>query len=233
MIKTIIPQSIREILDLFIRFNFTRFQYKTIADRLELKVDTLIQRISRNKEYFEIDNSMRPNRISVKKGIDEVYFYRDKNKCHVCKKTIDPGRLTLKFRNPSEYDKYNWNNVISVCDECKDKDIVKREKRVKNTGVYEYKEIFIKLTYRKNPKTDDYENYYEFDELNGDEFFPIIDEEDKIASKTVADILNYFSADGWEVVHIERIMEEEYALERYQVFFKRKRNESKITGEIE
>ncbi|MEE9376740.1 MAG: hypothetical protein V3V33_01750 [Candidatus Lokiarchaeia archaeon] len=225
MIKTKIPQSIRQILDLFIRFNFTHFQYKIIADRLELKVDTLIQRISRNKEYFEIDDSQRPNRISVTKGIEELYFYRDKNRCHVCQKTIDPEILTLKFRNPSEYDKYNWNNVISVCDECKDKEIVKREKRVKKPGAYEYKEIFIKITSRRNPKTKDYENYYEFDELNGAGDFPLLDEEDNITSKTVADVLNYFSADGWEVVHIERIMEEEYALEEYQVFFKRKREE--------
>lgn len=88
-----------------------------------------------------------------------------------------------------------------------------------------FEEKFIKLTSRRNPKTDDYENYYEFDELNGDGSFPIVDEEEKIASNTVADILNYFSADGWEVVHIERILEEEYALEEYQVFFKRKRDE--------
>ena len=98
--------------------------------------------------------------------------------------------------------------------------------------MYEYKEIFIKLTTRRNPKTDDYEHYYEFDELNGAGNFQLLDVEDKITSFTVADVLNYFSADCWEVIHIERIMEEEYALEEYQVFFKRKREEEKISGEI-
>jgi len=228
MVKSKIPKSVQEILDKFFRSNLTQFSYSYLADQLGLKTDTLIQRISRNKDYFEVDDNKRPSRISVKKGIGEVYFYRNKNKCNVCQKTIDPERLTLKFRNPSEYDKFNWNNVLSVCDECKDKEIVKRVKRVKNSGIYEYKEIFIKLTSRINPKTDDYEHYYEFDELNGAGDFPLLDEEDKIASNTVADVLNYFSADGWEVIHIERIMEEEYALEEYQVFLKRKREEKKV-----
>lgn len=221
MLKSKIPKSVQEILDKFIRSNFTQFSYNYLADQLGLKTDTLIQRISRNKDYFEVDDSVRPSRILVKKGIEEVYFYRDKNKCHICQKTVDPKRLTLKFRNPYQYNKYQWDNVISVCDECKDKEIVKRVKRVKKLGVTEYKEIYIKITSRINPKTDEYENFYEFDELNGAGTFPLIDKEDKIASFTVADILNYFSADGWEVIHIERIMEEEYALEEYQVFFKR------------
>ncbi|MFW9878580.1 MAG: hypothetical protein ACFFG0_36325, partial [Candidatus Thorarchaeota archaeon] len=197
------------------------FTYSYLADKLGLKTDTLIQRISRNKEYFEVDDSVRPSRILVKKGIQEIYFYRDKNKCHICQKIVNPERLTLKFRNPSQSDKYNWNNVISVCDKCKDKDIIKRVKRVKQPGTLEYKEIFVNLTSRWNPETDDYEEHYEFDELNGNGLFPLIDEEDNIASLTVANILNYFSADGWEVVHIERILEEEYALEEYQVIFKR------------
>lgn len=226
MVKSKIPKSVQEILDKFIRSNFTRFSYTHLADQLGIKTDTLIQRISRNKDYFEVDDSKRPSRILVKKGIEEVYFYRDKNKCHICQKTVDPESLILKFRNPGHYDKYDWNNVISVCDECKDKEIVKRVKRVKKQGASEYKEIFIQITSRRNPDTNDYENYYEFDELNGAGPFPLIDGEDKIASFTVADILNYFSGDDWEVVHIERIMEEEYALEEYQVFFKRRREES-------
>jgi len=223
MIKTKIPNSIRQILDKFIQSNFRQLTYNHLADKLGLKTDTLIQRISRNKEYFDVDDSNRPSRIRVKKGIDEVYFYRDKNLCYSCHKTVNPERLTLKFRNPSHYDKYKWDNVISVCDDCKDKEIVKRVKRVRNRGTTEYKEIFIKISSIINPKTDEYDNYYEFDELNGDGIFPLLDEEDKIASYTVADILNYFSAEDWEVIHIERILEEEYALEEYQVFFKRKK----------
>jgi len=227
MIKSKIPKSVLEILDKFIRSNFTRFTYNYLADELGLKTDTLIQRISRNKDFFEVDDSKRPSRILVKKGIEDVYFYRDKNKCHICQKIVDPERLTLKFRNPIQYDKYDWGNVISVCYECKDMEIVKRVKRAKKPRAFEYKEIFINILSRRHPDTEKYETYYEFDELNGAGPFPLVDEKDKIASSTVADILNYFSADGWEVVHIERIIEEEYSLEEYQVFFKRKREEEK------
>jgi len=227
MINTKIPKSILEILDKFIQSNFRPYTYTYLADQLGLKTDTLIQRISRNKKYFEVDDSSRPSRISVKKGIPEVYFYRDKNQCHLCQKIIEPERLYLKYRNPSQYDKYRWENVISVCDECKDKEILKRVKRIKKPGALEYKEVFINLAYRTNPDTNIRESYYEFDELNGAGPFPLINEDDKVASFTIADILNYFSADGWEVIHIERIMEEEYALEEYQVFFKREREEEK------
>ena len=65
-----IPQSVQEILDVFIKSNFRRFSYKYLADQLGLKVDTVIQRISRNKEFFAIDDNERPSRISIRKGID-------------------------------------------------------------------------------------------------------------------------------------------------------------------
>ncbi len=225
MNNTKIPQSIQKIMDLFIRFHFTQFPYKTLADRLGLKVDTLIQRISRNKEYFEIDDSSRPSRISIKKGLEEIYFYRDKNTCKLCHKVVDPEKLILKFRNPYQIDKFEWNNVLSVCDECKDKEIIKKVKRVKQYGAIEYKEIYIKSTSKIDPKTDNYVYFYEFDEFDGTGQFPLLDDEGNIASNTIADILNYFSADGWELVHIDRILEDEYSLEDYQVIFKRKREE--------
>ena len=72
MIKTIIPNSIRQILDKFIHSNFQRCTYNHLADQLGLKTDTLIQRVSRNKDYFDIDDRGRPSRITVKKEIKEV-----------------------------------------------------------------------------------------------------------------------------------------------------------------
>lgn len=225
MTNTNIPQSIQDILDIFIRFNFTRFPYKTIAERLKIKVDTLIQRIRRNQEYFEIDDSQRPSQISIKKGVKEVYFYRDKNQCQICQKVVNPERLSLKFRNPFQDDNYDWKNVLSVCDDCKDKDIVKKIKRIKKSGTIEYKEIRIIHVWKKIPNSDDYEEYYEFDELDGTGSFPLLDEHDKICSLTIADVLNYFAADDWEVIHIETISEEYSDYEDYQIFFQRKREE--------
>lgn len=152
-----IPQSIQDILDIFIRYNFTQFSYKTIADRLKIKVDTLIQRIRRNQEYFEIDDSQRPSQISIKKGVKELYFYRDKNKCQICQKVVNPRRLSLKFRNPHQDGKYDWKNVLSVCDDCKDKDIVKKIKRIKKPRTIEYKEIWVRHAWKKLPNSKDYE----------------------------------------------------------------------------
>jgi len=224
MIKSKIPQSVQEILDKFIQSNFPRFSYRYLADKLKLKIDTLIQRVSRNKEYFEIDDSERPNRISIKKGIKEIYFYRDKNECQLCLKTVDPEKLILKFRNPYQDDKYEWRNVLSVCDDCKDKEIIKKLKRVKQPGANEYKEVYITSTSRQIKGEREY--YYEFDEHDGKGLFPLIGENEKIASRTVGDVLNYFGADGWKVVHIETIRGEYDELDDYQVFFTRKRKES-------
>ena len=230
MIVTKIPQSIQNILDIFIRSNFFPFSYKSLADNLGLKVDTLIQRIRRNKEYFEVDDSQRPSRISIKKGIKDIYFYRDRNKCQLCKKIVNPKKLTLKFRNPYQEDKYDWSNVLSVCDECKDKEIIKKVNRVKQPGEIEYKEVYIRLVSKK--QNDKWYSYYAFDEHDGMGEFPLLEENGNIASNTVADILNYFSADGWEVIHIKTIKEEPYDVEDYQVFFRRKRKEDKTSGEI-
>jgi len=217
-----IPKSVQEILDKFIQSNFRRFSYKYLADRLGLKVDTVIQRISRNKEYFEIDDSERPSRISIKKGIKEIYFYRDKNQCQLCQKIVDLENLTLRYRNPYQEDKFEWRNVLSVCDECKEKEIIKKIKRVKKPGTVEYKEVYIRLVSKM--KEDKRFYYYEFDEYDGTGEFPLLDENNNIASKTVGDVLNYFGSDGWDVVHIETLRGEydDAGYEDFQVFFKRK-----------
>ncbi len=220
-----IPQSVKEILDEFIQLNFRRTTYKYLAGRLGLKVDTVIQRISRNKEYFEIDDSERPSRISIKKGIKEIYFYRDKNQCQLCQKIVDLENLTLRYRNPYQEDKFEWRNVLSVCDECKEKEIIKKIKRVKKPGTVEYKEVYIRLVSKM--KEDKRFYYYEFDEYDGTGEFPLLDENNDIKSKTVGDVLNYFGSDGWEVVHIEALRGEydDAGFEDFQVFFKRKRKE--------
>ena len=220
-----IPQSIKEIFDEYIKSNFRRFSYKYLADRLGLKVDTIIQRISRNKEFFEIDDSERPSRISIRKGIKEIYFYRDKNQCHLCQKIVDPEKLFLKHRNPYQDDKFDWKNVLSVCGECKEKIIIKKVKLVKKPGTVEYKEVYIRLVSKMKGRKSFY--YYEFDEHDGTGEFPLLDENNNIASETVGDVLNYFGSDGWEVVYVH-VLRGEYddaGYEDFQVFFKRKRTE--------
>lgn len=229
MIKTKIPITVQEMLEEFIRYSFYKITYKRLAGALEKNVDTIIQRIKRNKDYFDIDDSKRPAKISVKKGVPEVYFYRDRNTCRICQKQVDPNVLELRFRNPFQRDKYNWSNVLSVCNECKDKPIVKIKKQVKSPPRIEYKEVHIKWDSMKDPETGERNRYLVFDELDGREYFPLLDSDEKIASKAVVDILNYFSADDWEVIHIQVFGETDYEVEDfYQVFFKRIRDNKEV-----
>lgn len=226
MMETNIPKSVQEIIDFYIRFNFRPFEYETIAKELDLKVDTLIQRISRNKEYFEIDSSQRPSKITLKQGKKEIYFYRDKNTCLQCRKVVSPNHLMLKFRNPSKDNKHEWNNVVTVCTDCKEKEVAKKLKKVqKEKGIIEYKEIHIYQTSRKLKDSKGYEYYYIFDELDGTGTYPLLDEDDNIISTNIASILNYFGTDGWDLVHLEEKFDSEYDdVGWYQIIFKRKRD---------
>jgi len=225
MPETKIPPSVQEILDVFIRNRFYNVPYKKISSATNKNIDTIIQRVKRNKEFFDIDDSERPAKISIKKGKEEIYFYRDKNICRLCQKQVSPTNLNMRFRNPFQKDKFAWNNVLSVCNECKNKEIVKLVKIIKKPSKIEYKEVHIELKSIKNQETDDWDYYYEFDELDGTGSFPLLDESEKIASKTVADVLNYYAADGWRVIHIEIPQETEYMnYDFYQVFLERIRN---------
>jgi len=223
MIETKIPPSVKEILDEFIRYRFFKIPYKKLAGALDKNVDTIIQRVRRNKEYFEIDDATRPSKISIKKGIEDIYFYRDKNTCQICQKQVTPDKLELRFRNPYQKDLYDWNNVLSACNDCKDKKIVKIIKKTKLPLEIEYKEIHVRWTHTKNSETDKRKSFLEFDELDGSGYFPLFNENEKIASNSIADVLNFFSSDGWEMVHIQypTILNDYDEVGEYEVLFKR------------
>jgi hypothetical protein len=223
MIETKIPPSIQEILDEFIRYNFFEISYKRLANALNKNVDTVIQRVSRNKKYFKIDDSKRPSKISIKKGIEDIYYYRDNNICKICQKQVSPNELELRFRNPYQKNKYDWNNVLSVCDECKDKEIVKIIKKIKLKTEVEYKEVHMRWTSIQDSELKKWEPFLEFDELDGTGYFPLLDENKNIASNTIADVLNYFSANGWEMINIEypTILTDYESVGDIEVLFKR------------
>jgi len=227
MTKTKIPPTIQELLNEFIRYNFYKIEYKRLAGALEKNVDTIIQRVKRNNKYFDIDDSQRPAKISVKKGVPEVYFYRDKNTCQICQKKAIPNELVLRFRNPSQRDKFGWSIVLSVCNECKDKPIVKIKKIIKSPPRIEYKEIHIMWESELDDETVEWNSFLKFNELDGSGYFPLLDSNENIASKTIADVLNYFAADDWEVIHIEVPNDAEY-IDHYQVFFKRIRDKKEV-----
>ena len=145
-----IPKSVKEIIDVFIHFSFKPLTYKTISGVLKRDTNTIVQRVKRNENYFDISGK-RPYNITLKKNIKEIYFYRDKNQCQICRKMVSPQKLLLRFKDPNMKNKYVWNNVFTCCPECKDKEIVKKTKKsrtsknkVQKNDAWEYKEIYIK-----------------------------------------------------------------------------------------
>jgi len=120
----------------------------------------------------------------------------------------------------------NPDNVIKLMNFTKE--VAKKIKRVKKEkGIFEYKEINIDHASRKLKDSKGYEHYYIFDELDGTGKFPLLDEENNIVSTTIASILNYFGAEGWDVVHLEKKFDSEYdEVGWYQVIFKRKRRDN-------
>ncbi len=264
MTEITIPKAVKEILDVYIKFEFRALTYKAISNILNKESNTVIQRIKRNQEYFHIQGP-KPHKITIKKGIEEVYFRRDKNQCQICRKTFTPKSLTIRCKDPNRKDKYDWKNVITTCKNCKDKEILKKSKAKKNKvsahqdiTIWEYHEIYIKQVedhidniydhdddeyyddeyYEEN--YDDYEDviieYFEFDELDGQGYFHLTDDDGKIDSWKVADILNFFGNRGWELIKIVDYTDdsnyEELDNDRIicHCFFKRKKVEDNGNG---
>ncbi len=235
-----IPQSIREIINVFIRLHFESLTYNNISSSLNKDVNTIVQRINRHPQYFQIKEG-RPNRITLKKGLKEIYFYRDKNQCQICRKTINSENLVIRHKDPHMKDKFDWENIVTCCDKCKDKDLTKRSKRQpitkgKQIYVWEYKEIKIREILRRRNffneimytgfgelenQEDDEGDYFEFNELNGQGWFHLLDDNDKKSSLTLADVLNYFGDQGWELVEIHYPFSEEES--EYICLFKSKK----------
>ena len=126
-----IPNSIKEIIDEFIRFDFRPYTYNKLADRLNVEPNTIIQRINRNSKYFEIKGD-RPKIITLRKDFEDIYFYRDKNTCQICQKKKNPDELIIRYKDPYLEEKndldylHDWTNVITSCQDCKEIDLIKR-----------------------------------------------------------------------------------------------------------
>ncbi len=247
MIESSIPKSIRDIIDEYIWLNFRPFTYKLLSQRLNLDPNTIVQRINRNPEYFEIEGD-RPKIIKLRKDLPEIYFYRDKNTCQICQKKKEPSELLIRLKDPYLKDDDNWNNVITCCQKCKDINLIKKltyKKKIERIGtgnyVWEYKEIEIREIHKKkNPYMKlyfpdfkeseiEYEHYHEFNELNGQGWYHIIDDNNE-RCEYPSDILNYFGNQGWELIMFKQYPPEytdgDWGNDHY--VFKRKKNLEEI-----
>ena len=221
-----IPNSIKEIIDEFIRFDFRPYTYNRLADRLNVEPNTIIQRINRNSKYFEIKGD-RPKIITLRKDFEDIYFYRDKNTCQICQKKKNPDELIIRYKDPYLEEKndldylHDWTNVITSCQDCKEIDLIKRlsyKKKPEHVSldyVWEYKEIEIREIHKKkNPyielhlpgfkdKNPQYDHYHEVNETNGQGWYHIIDDNNE-RCEHLADILNYYGNQGWELVLVKQ-----------------------------
>ncbi len=216
-----IPKAIRQIIDVYIYLNFRPFTYKLLSDRLNIEPNTLVQRINRYGDYFQIEGD-RPKIIKLNKDFDIICFYRDKNICQICQKKKEPDELLVRLKDKYLKNKEKWDNMITCCRDCKDINLIKRlSHKTKpfniNSGnqIWEYMEVEIREIYKeKNPHMElyfpdlkkyekEYEYYCEVDELNGQGWYHIIDDNNEII-KHRADVLNYYGTQGWELVIVRQ-----------------------------
>ncbi|MEE9378771.1 MAG: HNH endonuclease [Candidatus Lokiarchaeia archaeon] len=238
MLKSSIPRSVQQIFDVFIKTSFSPRTYKTLAKFLKIDTNTLVQRINRNSNYFMLEGE-RPRIIKLNKNCNEIFFYRDKNKCQICQNMFEPDELIVRYKDPLiKEDKDAWENIITCCSHCKDKDLTKILRKKKETApngniVWEYKEIGIREVQKRiNSSIESvlsggkYENedYWEFNEYNGQGWFRLHDEENNTCIY-VNDILNYFGSHGWDLVNIKEYYYYESDIPQgYHCFFKRIKN---------
>lgn len=244
MSNTSIPKSIQEIIDKIIWYNFRPFTYKKLSAAMHIDPNTLAQRINRNPDYFDI-SGFKPKIIKLNKDLEEIYFYRDEYTCQICQQKKEPNELLIRFKDPYIKNKDKWDNVITSCQKCKEIDLLKKlsyKNKGKSLGqikyIWEYKEItirfiserispYMELYYSDLEKSDikiEYENYYEFDELNGQGWFHIIDNDNK-RCENLSDILNFFGKQGWELIKMKEDKNfEGEPMGEYQCIFKRKKS---------
>lgn len=249
MTEYYIPNSIKEIIDEFISSRFRPYTYKLLASRIQIDTNTLVQRIHRKLEFFEIEGD-KPKIIKLKKDMKEIFFYRDKNKCQICRKEKDPEELLIRVKDPflekkNKVDNLDdWENIITCCQACKDINLIRKlstTDHIENIGsgnfVWEYKEIEIREVYKKkNPYHNlyfpdlkvpemKYDHYHEFNELNSQGWHHIIDENNE-RCEFFQDIMNYFGNQGWELVimNFEPPEYEEDLWGNRHCIFKRKKN---------
>ena len=160
MTESIIPNSIKEIIDEFKSLGFSPYTYKKLAYRLDVEPNTLVQRINRNLEYFDITGD-RPKIITLRKDLDEIYFYRDKNTCQICQQKKSSNELLTRPKDPYLEKKtklnylHDWDNIITCCQDCKNISLIKRLSYKKKPDyissdnyLWEYKEIEIREIYK-------------------------------------------------------------------------------------
>ncbi len=226
-----IKTPIKKIIDVFRKKNFIPLTIQQIATELGERENSINQCIIRdNNDCFETLKK-KPRTIRLREGKEKIAFYLRDNQCHMCKKKTPPDNLQLHWLNPRAQNKLAWNNLVALCTECAGKPFPKqgggkkaRAPKAQERPQWEYKSILVRAQQGVEEKNVEYPGmpgfpmrqslnfiFYEYNEIDDineiddDQWFHLIDNDEKIISLTFADILDDFGDDGWELAHIRDI----------------------------
>ncbi len=223
-----IKAPIKKIIDVFRQKNFAPQTIQQIAKELGEHENTINQRIIRdNNDCFETLKK-KPRTIRLREGKEKIVFYLRDNQCHACKKKVPIEDLQIHLLNPRVQNKLAWNNLVALCSECAGKPLPKqgagkkaKQPQRRDRPQWEYKTILIRAQQGVEEKDVEYQGipglntkqsvnftFYEYNEIEDinevdeEEWTHFVDDEENITSLTIADILDDFGEDGWELAHV-------------------------------
>jgi 5-methylcytosine-specific restriction endonuclease McrA len=226
-----ISSSLKEILDAFIKNKFRPMTLAELSELLDEDANTINQRILRDNEnlFFSPNPNSKPKKIQVKQGHPDVVCYMRDNQCSVCKKKFKPEKLLVEYLNEQKKPKDSWDNLILLCESCKKAPSKQEKKKTKGTAqvlkakiksppiMWEYKSLLIRYVQQDDgwifmhqpdhipvPAHFEYRENAEID-LDEEPKWFFIEENGEIISNSIADILNHFGAQGWELSYMQQV----------------------------
>jgi len=210
MLRSITP-SIRQIIEVFEKHQFTTLTLQQLAKELDMKENTVNQRIIRDDNYFFQTRSTKPKIVALNAYRKEIMAKIYKNQCQRCKLKKKLEDLQVIYLDGSKANK-EISNLQVICKVCKSKkQPVPNSKAVKKSGIsvknpkkksrWEYKRVMIRTELNATPR------YYKFNEDEFDEFPPnkwfwVEDKDGDIESLTLSAILDFFGNHAWELISL-------------------------------
>ncbi|MCP4760929.1 MAG: hypothetical protein GY870_04045 [archaeon] len=234
---TDLPRPIIDIIDVFIEEKFNSLTLKELSDKLNTDSSAINQRILRDKDLLFVSNG-KPKKIQLKKGFDDLIFYKYKNMCIRCREKRSSEELTVQklYLDIDKPDHYS--NLIPWCKNCLKEPIKKHsillnpeELGIPVNKKWEYKTIRIheEKVYKSNEIHPLY-SYYKFRELSdiNEKYMEYKwyhlrenNETNEIGPRCIDEILDVFGIHGWELMHFHERGNSEFGSGEFQALFKR------------
>jgi hypothetical protein len=233
----------------------------------EVELTALNQRIIRDQGGFFVSDEGKPKRVGLNINKTEIHVIRYRNRCQICGETKSSEKLEIRDVNRIEEDvPTEWARRITCCHNCmqtpwEESKVLQRSKAKpldeKRTGEskyegsprWEYLRVEIRQRFQSTRKASLYTmlgslsppegfNYYAFRDPNDDEWRYLVDNQKRITSIDITDVLDHYGNNGWELVHMRLIGKdrrdpnaplfvfENMPLDEYECIFKRQADES-------